>query len=194
MSIPYGLSDEFIGLPFSTNQNESLNFIYVGQYTERKGVQDILTLFTNCVYPYKLTFIINKDGIAQAKRDFKDLNNVSFYPWMDRNKLIEHYQRHDIFLMTSYGEGFGKTNLEAMACGLCILGYKEGALSDIGIHKNNSLLAEPGDFNALSANFEWCFQNKAEVRKISKRAYKEVQSLTWERFAHNTVEELHKLY
>jgi len=193
-TISYGLSKEFIGIKLpEVSEERVLSFIYVGQYTERKGIQDILDLFKSCTQSFKLSFIINQDALARAQSDFEEVPNVSFYSWMDRADLIQHYITHDVFLMPSYGEGFGKTNLEAMACGLCVLGYREGALSDIGRDKENALLAVPGDFKSLKANFEWCFKNPGRVRELSKQAYRDVQELTWEQFASKTLKIIHDL-
>ncbi|WP_339813439.1 glycosyltransferase, partial [Zunongwangia profunda] len=120
-SILYGLSDDYIGLKYNEfSINNKIKFLFVGQYVERKGILDLMQIFKNLNYlkdKFELTFIVNDGSIDNVTQDFSFLGaSLKVYGWMEREKLVDFYNNSHIFLMPSYGEGFGKTTTEAMAC------------------------------------------------------------------------------
>lgn len=75
---------------------------------------------------YKVTFTV----IGEIK-DFKELRKIQQYdfvrilPFMKKEELINEYRNHDIFLMPSRMETFGRVYAEAMSQGLPVL-YTKG--------------------------------------------------------------------
>jgi glycosyltransferase involved in cell wall biosynthesis len=192
ISISYGIDKNYQGIELKQKiENDKIKFLFTGQYLKRKGVEDLQEIFyslKDLKDEFELCFIVNNSAIGQVRKDFDFLDNsLIVNGWMMRNELIEKYKTSDIFLMTSYGEGFGKTTIEAMACGLCVIGYKEGALTDIGIHKENSLLNEVGDKNGLLENFKFALNNPTIIRTIGKKAYYDIQQYTWTKCAKETI-------
>jgi 1,2-diacylglycerol 3-alpha-glucosyltransferase len=57
--------------------------------------------------------------------------NVQFEPWTQQ--LSSYYKTADIFLNTSYYEGYGRTLLEAQACGLAVISTDVGVAREIGV-------------------------------------------------------------
>lgn len=193
--IGYGLDERFIGLPVRDVPNKRLGFLFAGQYVVRKGTKDLAEAFrklVNVSSEFTLTFVIDKDSVSAAESDFDFLpaDCLQVMSWISRDELREMYKAKDVFLMPSYGEGYGKTTLEAMACGMCCIGYSEGALQDIGIHKQNALLSQPGDLKGLFENIEFAIKNPMTVNLIGKHAHANVQSVTWFKNAKKTIEML----
>ena len=69
--------------------------------------------------------------------------------WMGaQSNVHDYYQCADIFLMTSYYEPLGQTILEATACGLPVVAFKQSewvdtATEELGLDKAVSLCAKP---------------------------------------------------
>lgn len=196
--INYGLSNEFINVDLNLKEKSNIiNFLYVGQYCERKGVYDLLEIFKKKPYNskfFKLTFIVEEEKVDEVKNDFEFLGDALIVmSWLSRKDLIKHYINNDIFLFPSYGEGFGKTTIEAMSCGLCVLGYNEGALKDLCRNQYTALLAEPGNIKELDLNIEFVFNNINFCRTIGLNAYNSIQELTWDNYVTNTMNLIAKL-
>jgi glycosyltransferase involved in cell wall biosynthesis len=49
---------------------------------------------------------------------------VIFAGWVSEAEKVAHYNLADVYVMPSYGEGFGIVFLEAAACGLEVIGSK----------------------------------------------------------------------
>lgn len=190
--ISYGLDDTFLGLNLVKPKNEKVRFLFAGQYLLRKGIKDLSECFRKLqdrLAEFELTFIIHKDSKASVENDFaavKDALNV--ITWMPREDLIAAYINHDAFLMPSYGEGFGKTTLEGMACGLCIIGYQEGAVADFCKDTSNALVVERGDVQALEDKILFALDHPAELKKLGQQAYLDVNTQTWRKNAEQTLD------
>lgn len=60
-------------------------------------------------------------------------DKVRFVGWISTEELPDYYRLADVFVMPSTGEGFGIAFLEAMACGIPVIGgNKDGSLDPLG--------------------------------------------------------------
>lgn len=77
-------------------------------------------------------------------------------------RMKELIQRANVYLATTQ-ETFGIGTLEAMACGVPILGYRHGGTADLVEHKITGYLVDPGDVDGLLAGVEWLRKNRNAV-------------------------------
>jgi glycosyltransferase involved in cell wall biosynthesis len=68
----------------------------------------------------------------------------------DRQLVDEIYNTSRVFLCTSWVEGFGLANVEAMACGAALVTTDNGGSRDYALHDETALVAPCGDVTALS--------------------------------------------
>jgi len=64
-----------------------------------------------------------------------------------------------VYLATSR-ETFGIATLQAMACGVPVVGYDFAGQAEIVTHMVDGYLAEPGNLNDLAAGVRWAFANR----------------------------------
>ena len=83
----------------------------------------------------------------------------------------------DIYLATT-PETFGIGTIEAMACGIPILGYDWAGTADIVTHQENGYLVKPGDIEGLKAGYEWL---KVNYSAISEAARERAGQYTWDK-------------
>ena len=66
--------------------------------------------------------------------------NVEFLGNIPNNELPNILNQHEVFILPSLYEGMPKTLLEAMACGLPVIGTDVGGIREIVEHGRNGLL------------------------------------------------------
>jgi GT2 family glycosyltransferase len=110
-------------------------------------------------------------------RGYSELPNfrvVGHQPW---EQMKETIRRADVYLATTR-ETFGVGTLEAMACGIPVLGYRWGGTQDIVRHMLEGYLANPGDVDDLERGWHWLQDNR---EKVGQAALKRAKEYSWER-------------
>jgi glycosyltransferase involved in cell wall biosynthesis len=77
-------------------------------------------------------------------------------PYEDAKQWVEHA---GVYLSTSK-ETFGIGTIEAMACGVPVLGWNFGGNQDIVLHRETGYLAKYGDYAELERGLKECIQNR----------------------------------
>ena len=104
---------------------------------------------------------LNQNDIPQRIVNFNYIKDVSI--------LNELYSCSDIFLSPSIQEAFGKTFVEAQACGLPALCFDETGPSEIIEHKKTGYVAKYLDLDDLQRGVEFLLSNKLDREYIRSR-------------------------
>jgi len=78
----------------------------------------------------------------------------------DDDRLALLYSCADVAVMPSLQEAFGKTLIEAMACGTPVVAFASGGPLDIVDHRHNGYLAEAFSPDDLAAGIAWCLERR----------------------------------
>lgn len=106
--------------------------------------------------------------VSTYARGFSKPDNIELtgnMPYTAQKKLI---QDAAVYLATSR-ETFGIGTLEAMACGVPVLGFDFGGQPEIIVHKEHGYLAAPGDYDDLVRGLEWCLKHRQRVGASARR-------------------------
>ncbi|MDD5155236.1 MAG: glycosyltransferase family 4 protein [Candidatus Omnitrophica bacterium] len=82
----------------------------------------------------------------------------------------------DIFVMPSLKEGLGLSLMEAMSCGLPVIGSNVGGIKTLIRHGENGLLVEPADSDSLCAAMLELLQDRFKAEALGKEARVFIQS------------------
>lgn len=74
-----------------------------------------------------------------------------------------------VYLSTAR-ETFGIGILEALACGVPVLGYAHGGILDLVQHKVNGYLVTPGDIDGLETGYKWLIENREALQPAIARS------------------------
>src|SRR3546814_10586979 len=92
----------------------------------------------------------------------------------DDERPAARYTAADVMIKPSLQEAFGKTLIEAMACGTPVVAFDSGGPGEIVLHKETGYLARPFDSDDLARGIAWCLSN--DVQPLGATARKRVES------------------
>lgn len=95
-------------------------------------------------------------------------------------EVMKQYVRNAGVYLSLNVETFGIGILEAMACGVPILGFRQGAIADYLTHGYDAFLAEPGDMDGLAKGLEYVLKHRVA---LGKNARETAKRFTWEKMA-----------
>jgi len=103
------------------NISKDRDIIFIGRLSEEKNLFGLLNALKDSNYNLD---IIGSGPLKQAleEKAKKDKLNVRFLGNIPNSRLPEIINRHKIFILPSYYEGAPKSLLEAMSCGLAVIG------------------------------------------------------------------------
>lgn len=158
----------------STGLSNSLKIIYVGRLSAEKGVQDLLNSFS--ILTSKVNLILEIVGSGPDKESLKALakklcidDKVSFRGNIEYSDIYEVYENADIFVHPGrWPEAFGRTIIEAMACGLPVICSNLGAPPIIV--KDSGLIYEAGNCKELADKLSILVENDELRKSLGKKA------------------------
>lgn len=84
-------------------------------------------------------------------------------------QMKELVRQAGVYLATAK-ETFGIGILEALACGVPVLGYRHGGIVDLVQHKETGYLVEPGDTSGLEKGYKWLLERREKLTQVCRNA------------------------
>lgn len=134
--IPNGI-DYNLYHPINIKNNKRITILFVARIVRRKGLLYLLEVIKNLTKKFSdLKLIVLGDGpqLLACKLYVKKNHlekYVEFKGYVTGKEKIRFYQEADIFCAPYINEAFGITILEAMACGIPIVGFNSDGISEI---------------------------------------------------------------
>ncbi len=195
--IIYNAVDNKAFKPIKKNNNKIINLLFVGRLVNRKGPLYLLRAIKKIISTdknIKLTVIGDGPEKSKAEKYVKDNKLTEFVEFKGEvfgKKLIEYYQRSDIFCAPYIDEAFGITILEALACGLPIVGFQNEAFLEIlKGYPYSRLLVNNRNVLELSKALKQLINSSEKRKEISDWGIERVKDFNWT----NTAKETEKLY
>ena len=92
--------------------------------------------------------------------------------------MLEVYLNHDIFLISSRYEGFGLVTLEAMECGLPVIGFDIPANKELITNGNNGFLVSCYNVLEYAKTMEMIVNNQELIKKTSNQLNKSIEKFS----------------
>jgi glycosyltransferase involved in cell wall biosynthesis len=189
--IGYGLDQDFLAWPRVEPRVRLPRLLFVGNYLARKGtriLEQVLPRMARRFPELELSFVVQEAAIPEVERAYRPAfgSRLRAHRWMPRAELREIYSAHDVLLFPSLFEGFGKTWLEGMACGLCVVGFDEGGLGDLAEHGREALFCEAGDVAGWERLLVEALEHPERVAELRTRGQARARARTWDETAKDT--------
>lgn len=127
------------------SEKESKRITFVGRLDEQKNLFSLIDAVKGL--DTKLVLIGNGPLEVALKKKVKEggIKNVIFMGVIPNERLPEELNKSEIFMLPSLYEGNPKTLLEAMACGLPVIGTNVVGIKEVIRDKENGYLCETSD-------------------------------------------------
>ena len=146
---------------------KEIKFVAVGNIKEVKNYQVIIDAFQLLPnYPISLDIYGLGDLEESQTQQIKE-NNLAINLKGSHDKIFKILPCYDVFMMSSFTEGFGISAAEAMAIGLPLV------LSDIKtlreVTHGNALFFDPHNAHSLANVIKSIVEGKEDLKKLSER-------------------------
>lgn len=188
--IPIGVDANFFKSSRKQRREEGYELLCVGYLYKLKGLE-VLIRSMAVVAEERKDVKLRIVGKGPEKRKLVDLaralhieGKVVLEGFVPHTRIVEFYQRCDIFCFPTLGEPFGKVVLEAMACAKPVVASNVGGPAEIIKDGRTGFLVPPAQPRALAEKILEVLSDASKMRKIGRNARKEVlQKYAWEKIA-----------
>lgn len=151
-------------------RSEPFHFISIGNLIQSKRFDLTIKAFAQNFkgnHGVKLTIIGDgplKENLKSLVREQGVEKQVFFTGRLDRNSVACELQKSNVFVLASDYETFGVVYIEAMACGVPVIGTRNGGADDI-INESCGILVDTDDVDQLARAMKMIFSTYQNYNK-----------------------------
>ena len=170
--------------------------ISVGTLKARKCMDRTLEAFARLAGEYPdatLTIVGIGEMEAQLRARIAELgleDRVTLTGGLPHGEVLARMAKSDLFVLPSWGEGYGIVYIEAMAAGCIAVGAKGEGIEDTITDGENGFLVPAGDVGEIERVMRAVFENREAYAALREKGRQDARALTWARNA-QTVEEIY---
>ena len=174
--------------------DDKFSIISVGQPIDRKGFDILVKAYGQSGLKDEANLYI-VGGKAQSKVqkivDEQNLTNVHFIDLIGSKELSEYYGACDLFVLCTREDIWGLVIEEAMSYGLPVISSDKCVA---GLHFNqldsNVIICESENVQAFAEQILKAYQNKDDLKELSKRSFDTVEGYTIENSSRDIINNL----
>jgi glycosyltransferase involved in cell wall biosynthesis len=149
-----------------------------------KGTDDALKVLNRVNERRRIVvlFVGSRQSLGIIKKSSPELDfSYELIEGASDEKMAEVYSESDVFLYTSYEEGFGLPPLEAMGCRTPVVMTDCKGSREYAQNNYNALIANPGDVDTLTRHVLRLLEDKNLRQEITEGGYATVRKFCWTR-------------
>jgi glycosyltransferase involved in cell wall biosynthesis len=199
--IPFGVDTTFFQ-PLNLQKDEEIfQILSIGYLIERKGFEYLIRAVNEIVknkYNVKLDIVGSGPRETQIRKLIKELkleDRIRIVSNLSDDELLKTYNSSDLFVLPSIidsqgnTEGLGVVLLEAMACGIPVLGSNIGGIPDIIQDGETGLLVPQKDIVGISQSIIELIENEEMRKKLAINGYNKAKDcFSWEKISKSYLE------
>jgi len=175
------------------NKNKKFTLLFVARIVPRKGLMFLLITLKNLVKEIpNIKLIVLGDG-PFLKTCIKYVKNnklesfVEFKGYVTGKDKISYYQVSNIFCAPYRNENFAISLLEAMSCGLPIVGFgSDGVKEILSGYPDKNLIVPYKNTKLLGKAIKSLFLDNSKTNKIRKWLLNKRKQFSWKKIARQT--------
>lgn len=148
--------------------SKAYDLVFVGRVTAQKNLHNLLTAIRDT--PYTLAIVGDGDLRESLQKEFADLSEqVHWFGRVSHSQLPEQINQGRVFILPSNYEGHPKSLIEAMACGMPIIGTQVRGIKQVISHQHNGYLCDT-DTKSLRTAIDDVLSKPDLMRTMAKEA------------------------
>ena len=179
--IPTGIDSTWIKTAPQKQQSETRNFLFIGRYERRKGIEELNEVLKKLIPQRDFNFHL-VGPIPPTKRI---RSNKIFYhgPITESQKLQSIIDTCQVLVTPSHSEGMPNVIMEGMARGLAIIATDVGAVSML-VNESNGWLIEAQNISHLTSAINAAIDLPVDdLKQMQFSSLEKVKEFTWESVA-----------
>jgi glycosyltransferase involved in cell wall biosynthesis len=193
--ISNGVDSSFF-VPTSCNYiSKKFNILTTRRLVKKNGIEYLIKAIPIIIKKQKnVDLIIIGDGPEKNRylelvNKYKINQHVHFMGFIENKELLPYYQKADIYILPSLLEATSISGLEAMSCGIPVIGSNIGGIPHIIEDGKTGILVPPKDSKSLANNILYLLNNSYLRKKMGFYARKKVlKEHTWEFVAKQVID------
>jgi glycosyltransferase involved in cell wall biosynthesis len=160
--------------------NRPFTVLWLGNVVLQKGIQYLIAA-ARLIADRPIRFVV-VGGIGISRQAVESAPpSVEFVGRVTRDRAAEAYRAADLFVFPTLSDGFGLTQLEAMAHGLPVIATPNcGAVVD---HGRDGLIVPPADANALASAIAELDDDRQRLEEMGRQALGKAGTFSLSAFA-----------
>ena len=189
--VPYGV-DLTQAMPPAHAPSGRFRVLFVGQVTQRKGIQYLLEAWKRLALPDAELVLAGRGGgdaalLAKYEGHFRCTGPVS------ADALRTLYQTSDLLCMPSLAEGFGLVYLESLAHGTPVIATPNTGAADLIHDGDEGFIVGIRDVEALMDRLRWCYEHRDALAAMRVKARQLAERHSWATFQRGIVDALARI-
>ena len=126
--------------------------LHTSNFRRVKKIPTVIRIFAAVAEKIPARLLMVGDGPERAPAEdlVRELGLTDKVLFVGKQDGVERmFQAADLFLLPSEFESFGLSALEAMSCGVPVIGARGGGLPELVEHGNTGFVCDPGDAEAM---------------------------------------------
>lgn len=180
---PYGVDVKNFNFVQKESCQKPIKLVYVGQVNYRKGIHHLLKVMDSFKENDVELFLAGGyDTTIPIYQQYRDRQNIHFLGFVTRDVLANLYQKCDVFVFPTLGEGYGLVILEALSCGVpCVVSDLAGG-DDAIIDGYNGFRFIGGNDVDLQEKIRWLIDHPNQLPEMSRNSRNSVEKQTWQSY------------
>ncbi|VVA44533.1 Glycosyl transferase, group 1 family protein [Candidatus Roizmanbacteria bacterium] len=182
------------------NKNKKITLLFVARIVPRKGLMILLKTLRELIKDIpNIKLIVLGDGphLITCKKYVKNNqleNFVEFKGYITGKNKIKYYQNSDIFCAPYRNENFAITILEAMSCGIPIVGFDSNGVKEIlSGYPDSDLIVSHKNTKLFREAIKSLVLDDSKRKRIRKWLLTKREKYSWEKIAKETEEFYYKV-
>lgn len=178
--------NEALRLKLGINQNEKV-IIHSGRLAQKNGLDDLVKAMKYLSPFFKLLLMgdgSERGNLENIARELKIENQIIFLGRYENDDLPEYLAIADVFVRPSLSEGLGVSFLEAMACGVPIIGTPVGGIPDLLKDRETGLFCQVKNPKSVAQKIKEILENEPLRKTLAKNGLALVkEKYNWDNIA-----------
>jgi alpha-maltose-1-phosphate synthase len=172
-----GIDHNFFTPPAEAAPSPVFRVCYAGRVELAKGLGYLLQAWKRLALSNAELVLIGKvqpDASAMLKESAAA--NIKLVGFIPPEELVQRYRNSNLLVFPSVTEGFGLVLLEAMACGVPVVGSDRSGAMDCVSEGKDGFIVPARDVDRLADVILWCYQHRDDLQLMGRAARSKIES------------------